>query len=156
MVSDLKMKEKLLEALHDAPLVGHLGFYESYRVMKERFYWKGLKEDVLRHVRECATCQQNKHENTHLAGPLQPLPISHHKWKGISMDFITSLLKTQGKDNIFVAVDRLTKYAHFFAITVTITTTQLVDIFFKEVFRLHGLPKTIVHDRDNKCMSNFW
>jgi hypothetical protein len=63
------------------------------------------------------TCQQNKSELTHPAGLLQPLPIPEQKWESISMDFITGLPKVQGKDCIYVVVDRLTKFAHFFAIS---------------------------------------
>ena len=84
--------------------------------MRERFSWKGLKEDVIKHVNECTTCQEYKDEHTHPTGLLQPLPILKHKWESISMDFITRLPMTQGKDCIFVVVDRLTKFAHFFAI----------------------------------------
>lgn len=72
------------------------------------------------------------------------------------MDFMTGLSKVQGKDCIYVVVDRLTKYAHFFPIAATYTTSQVADLFFREVFRLHGLPKTIVSDRDNRFMSSFW
>ena len=72
------------------------------------------------------------------------------------MDFIIGLPKVQGKDCIFVVVDRLTKFAYFFSITTTYTTIQLVDLFFKEIFILHGLPKRIVSDGKNKFMSMFW
>jgi hypothetical protein len=124
--------------------------------VREIFSWKGLKEDVIRHVKECATCQENKDEHTHLAGLLQPLPISEHKWESISMDFITELPKTQGKDCIFIVVDRLMKFAHFFAIATDFSATQVAKLFFREIFRLHDLPKTIVSDRDNRFMSTFW
>lgn len=72
------------------------------------------------------------------------------------MDFITGLPKAQGKDNIYVVVDRLTKYAHFFSITTTHIATQVANLFFCEVFKLHGLPRSIVSDRDSKFLSNFW
>ena len=72
------------------------------------------------------------------------------------MDFIIGLPKTQGKDCIFVVVDRLTKFAHFFAISIDYNACQVVELFFREVFRLHGLPKTIVSDRDSRFMSTFW
>ena len=72
------------------------------------------------------------------------------------MDFITGLPKTQGQDCIYVVVDRLTKLAHFFSISSEYTTTQVAYLFFKEIFRLHGLPKNIVSDRDNQFMSAFW
>ena len=117
---------------------------------------EGLKENVMNHVKDSATCQENKDEHTHPTRLLQPLPILEHKWESISMDFITGLPKTQGKDCIFVVVDRLTKFAHFFAIAIDFSATQVVELFFKEIFRLHDLPKTIVSDRDSKFMSTFW
>eukprot|EP00253_Pinus_taeda_P033449 PITA_33449 len=93
---------------------------------------------------------------SHPAGLLQPLPIPEGKRECISMDFITGLPVVQGKDCIFVVVDRLTKYAHFFAISAHYTTAQVVELFFREVFRLHGLSKTIVSDRDSRFMRGFW
>jgi hypothetical protein len=124
--------------------------------VREKFSWKGLKEDVLRYVRECMTCQQNKSERTHPAGLLQSLPIPEQKWKRISMDFITGLPKVQGRDYIYVVVDNLTKYAHFFAIPSEYSTSQVAYIFFREVFRLHGHLRYIVNDRDSRFLSAFW
>ena len=65
------------------------------------------------------------------------------------MDFIAGLPMVQGKECIFVVVDRLMKYAHY-------TTAQVAKLFFREIFRLHGLPKTIISDRDNRFMGGFW
>jgi hypothetical protein len=72
------------------------------------------------------------------------------------MDFIIGFPKEQGKDCIFVVVERLTKFAHFFSIATDFSAAQVADLFFREVFRLHGLPKTIVSDRDNQFMRTFW
>ena len=72
------------------------------------------------------------------------------------MDFITGLPMVQGKDCIFVIVDRLTKYSHFFAISAHYTAAQVAELFLREVFRLHGLPKIIVSDRDSRFMGGFW
>ena len=117
--------------------------------MRERLSWKGLREDVMSHAKECTTCQENKDEHTHPAGLLQSLPILEHKCESISMDFITGLLRVQGKDCIFVVVDRLTKFAHFFSIATDFSATQVAELFFREIFRLHGLPKNIVSDMDS-------
>ena len=87
---------------------------------------------------------------------MQPLPIPGGKWESISMDFITGLPTVEGKDSIFVVIDRLTKYAHFFAISVHYTAAQVAKLFFLDIFRLHGLPKTIVSDRDSRFMGRFW
>jgi hypothetical protein len=156
LVPESAFKAKILQVYHDSPMAGHQGISKTYRQVRERFSWKGLKEDVIKHVKECTTCQENKYEHTHPAGILQPLPIPEHKWESISMDFITGLPKTQGKDCIFVVVDRLAKFAHFFAISIDFSETQVVELFIRDIFRLHGLPKTIVSDRDSRFMSTFW
>ena len=72
------------------------------------------------------------------------------------MDFITGLPKVQGRDCLYVVVDQLTKFAHFFAISSDYSTSQVAELFFREVFRPHGLPKTIVSDRDSKFANAFW
>jgi hypothetical protein len=72
------------------------------------------------------------------------------------MDFITGLPKVQGQDCIYVVVDRLTKFAHFYAIPIEYNAVQVAEIFFREVFRLHGLPKNIVSDRDSQFIGTFW
>ena len=110
----------------------------------------------MRYISECVTCQQNKSEHTLPGGLLQPLPILEQKWEGISMDFITGLPKVQGKDCIYVVVDRLTKFAHLYAILTEFSAVQLAELFFREVFRLHGLPRNIISDRDVRFIGKFW
>jgi hypothetical protein len=156
LVPGSALKAKILHACHNSPVAGHQGISKTYRQVGERFAWKGLKEDVMKHVKECTTCQEKKDEHTHPAGLLQPLPIPEHKWESISMDFITGLPRAQGKDCIFMVVDRLTKFAHFFPIATDFSVAQVAELFFREVFRLHGLPKTIISDRDSRFMSTFW
>ena len=72
------------------------------------------------------------------------------------MDFITGFPKVFGKDCIFVVVDSLTKFYHLFFVTTTFTLAQVIELFFKEFFRLHGLLKSIVNDRDNRFLTAFW
>jgi hypothetical protein len=80
-----------MKACHNSPTLKHQRFFKMYRQINEIFSWKGLKDDVLRHIRECATCQKNKSEKTHPTGLLHPLPILEQKWESISMDFITGI-----------------------------------------------------------------
>ena len=110
----------------------------------------------MQHVRECSICQQNKIEHIHPAGLLQPLPIPEQKWGSVSMDFITGLPKVQGRDCLYVVVDKLTKFVHFFSISSDYSAAQVAELFFKEVFKLHGLPKTIVSDQDSRFIGAFW
>jgi hypothetical protein len=155
LVPEYTLKGKILKVCHDSLAAGHQGYLKNYGQIKERFSWKGLKDDVLKHIRECTTCQQNKFEQTHPAGLLQPLPIPEQKWETISMDFITGLPRVQGRDCIFVVVDRLTKFAHLFSIPTDYKAIQIVKLFYREVFRFHGLPRQIVSDRDGRFINAF-
>jgi hypothetical protein len=90
-------------------------------------------------------------------GFVAPLPIPEKKWEVITMDFITGLPGTNKKhDSIMVVVDKLTKAAHFVPMKTTHTTTNIAEIFMKEIPRLHGIPRKIVSDKDTKFTSNFW
>jgi hypothetical protein len=102
-------------------------------------------------------CQKVKAEHRHPAGFLQPLPIPEWKWEVVTMDFITKLPRTTKQhDSIMVVVDNLTKVSHFILVKLTHKVANIADIYMREIARLHGVPKTIVFDRDPKFTSNFW
>jgi hypothetical protein len=102
-------------------------------------------------------CQRVKAKHGHPARLLQPLPILEWKWEVVIMDFITELPRTSKQhDAIMVVVDKLTKPSHFIPMKTTHKTTNVVDIYMREVARLHGVPNTIVSDRDPKFTSKFW
>ena len=82
--------------------------------------------------------------------------ILKQTWVSISMEFITGLPKIQGKDCIFLVVDRLTKYANLFTVASTFSEIQVSSLLFNEVLKLHGFPKSIVSDWDSKFMNDFW
>lgn len=116
----------------------------------------GLRTFVCNFIHECETCQRNKAENVSPAGLLKPLQIQTTIWTDITLDFIDGLLRLQGHDVIIVVVDRLSKYAHFIAPSHPYTTTTIAHLFIDHIFRLHGMPQSIVSDRDPKFTSSFW
>ena len=115
-----------------------------------------MKHAVESYIKQCDVCQHAKHSNIHPAGLLQPLPLPQGVWMDLSMDFIEGLSKSQGYNVILVVVDRLTKYAHFIAVKHPYTVASIAQIFMDNVVRLHGLPQSIVSDRDTIFVSAFW
>lgn len=115
-----------------------------------------MKADVKAFVKSCVICNQVKPLNKPTQGLLQPLPILGDIWDSISMDFIVGLPLSKGKSAIMVVVDRLSKYAHFSALSPHFTAPKVDDVFARDICKLHGVPSSIVSDRDPLFMGAFW
>ena len=151
----MSLHEFLVWELHSGGIAGHFGRDKTITLVEDRFYWPSLKRDVAKVLGQCRTCQlaKQKKQNT---GLYTPLPVPHAPWQDISMDFVLGLPKTIKKhDSIFVVVDRFSKMAHFLPCSKTLDAFHVARIFFDGVVRLHGLPKTIVSDRDVRFTSYF-
>lgn len=128
-----------------------------YADMKRLYYWDGMKRDITNFVKHCVTCQLIKAEHQRPGGLLQPLDIPVWKWDQISMDFIDGLPRSRSDhDSLWVIVDRLTKSAHFLPVRSTRTVPLLAKLYVKEIVKLHGIPTSIVSDRDPLFTSGFW
>ncbi|KAD4179016.1 hypothetical protein E3N88_27607 [Mikania micrantha] len=151
------LKSTLLEEAHKSKYSIHPGATKMYRDLRVNYWWPGMKRDVVKHVEKCLTCMQVKAEHQKPYGKLQPLEIPLWKWEHITMDLITKLPKTRkGYDTIWVIVDRLTKSAHFLPIRESYSSEKMAETYVREIVSRHGVPVTIVSDRDTRFTSHFW
>jgi hypothetical protein len=150
-----KLKSTVLFELHATPTMGHSGFTKTYDRVKHSFFWDGMKQDIRNFLVECEVCQCNKGEIVKSPSTLQLLSIPPTIWKDISMEFIIGLPKSGNKSVIMVAVDRLSKYSHFYSLQYPFTTSMVAQLLMDQVFKLHGMLHSIVSDRDPTFTSNF-
>jgi len=149
--------EQVVNRAHGGAFGACQGIQKTTEYIKRSFVWDGLYDDIAKVINKCARCAQNKSSTVPLKGMLQPLEVPEGRWQSVSMDFIVELPTTLNGDNaIFVIVDRFTKMAHFLPMKTSATAGEVARIFVKEIWRLHGLPKVIVSDRDPKFVSGFW
>ena len=127
----------------------HPGGTKIYSDLRHQYYWRGMKRHVGDFVRRCLTCQQVKAEHQKPVGLLQPLEVAKWKLEHVTMDFMTHLPRTpRGHDAVWVIVDRLTKSTHFLAVWMTFTLERFCRLYIREIVHLHGVPVSIVLDRD--------
>lgn len=145
-----------MRELHTGGLAGHFGRDKIIAIIEDRFFWPCLKKEVARIVAECRTCRtaKGRKQNT---GLYTPLPVSHVPCEDVSMDFVLGFPRThRSHDFVFLVVDRFTKMAHFISCSKTDNDARIASIFFSEIVRIHGVPLSIVSNRDVKFVSHFW
>ena len=157
VLNNEEIKEMILEEAHKSKLSIHPGTTKMYQDLKKMFWWPKMKKEVAQYVAKCLVCQKAKIEHQKPAGMLQSLDIPEWKWDSIAMDFVVGLPRTVQKfDSIWVIVDRLTKSAHFLPINIRYSLEKLTELYIKEIVRLHGVPKSIISNRDPRFTSKFW
>ncbi|PNX73909.1 hypothetical protein L195_g029819, partial [Trifolium pratense] len=147
---------QILTEFHASPIGGHSGILCTKARICQQFYWPNMSKDIVKSVSECLICQQAKSASTLSAGLLQPLPIPSRIWEDIAMNFITGLPMSHSLTVIFVVIDRLSKYAHFAPLKTDFTSAKVAETFMHSVVKLHGIPKSIVSDRDKVFTNRFW
>ena len=125
-------------------------------LLRRWYWWPQLNKDMREFCRTCQVCQRSKDVNTKPAGKLHPLPIPVKPWDSIGMDFIGPFPKTNGHNYLWVVICRMTSMVHLVPVHTTMTAQDLSWVYLREIICLHGLPSSIVSDRDAKFTSRWW
>jgi hypothetical protein len=150
------LQPKLMAAFHNSAVGCHSGIPATYHKMKQYFYWPGMKAAIQSFVKQCPVCHQAKPDRARYPGLLQPLPVLDTAWEVVSMDFVEGLPRSGHYNCILVVVDKLTKFAHFIPLCHPFTALTVAKEFLDNVYKLHGMPLSIISDRDRVFTSTLW
>ena len=155
------IRTELISRHHDDPLAGHFGIEKTRELVARKYYWETLRHDVEVYVRGCDICLASKAVRHKPYGNLQQLPVLTHRWKDLSIDFVTGLPQSadwrgDSYDLILVIVNRLTKMVYYEPVQTTITAPALAEVILNIIAWYHGLPNSIVSDRGSVFTSKFW
>ncbi|GJY48946.1 putative reverse transcriptase domain-containing protein, partial [Tanacetum coccineum] len=151
------LRTVIMHESHKSKYSIHPGSDKMYQDMKKLYWWPNMKANIATYVSKCLTCAKVKAEHQRPSGLLVQPDIPQWKWDNITMDFVMKLPKSsQGYDTIWVIVDRLTKSAIFVPMRETDPMDKLARMYLKEVVTRHGIPLSIICDRDPRFASNFW
>ncbi|MCO5581935.1 hypothetical protein L7F22_035824 [Adiantum nelumboides] len=151
------LRKILIQEHHEVPFAAHPGFNKTYRLLSATYFWPQMQQDVIKYVKACHSCQIMKSSRQLPQGLIQPLPVPKERWESPSMDFITTLPRTtKGNAQILVIVNRFSKMAHFIPCKKAASAPDIASLFVQHIFRIHGLPRSIISDRDPKFTGHFW
>jgi transposase InsO family protein len=154
--NDCELQQQIISALHDSSIGGHSGFLVTYKRLKNLFAWQGMKAATQSFVQSCLTCQQANPLKSKYPRLLSPLPVPEGAWQVVTMDFIEGLPKSDSANCILVVVDKFSKYGHFIPLLHPYSATSVAQAFLDNIYKLHGMPTTIVSDRDRVFTNKFW
>ncbi|GJT92017.1 putative reverse transcriptase domain-containing protein [Tanacetum coccineum] len=151
------VRKLIMDKAHISRYSIHPGADKMYHDLRDLYWWPGIKRDVAEYVSRCLTCSKINAEHQKPSGLLQQPKIPEWKWEKITMVLVTKLPRSSGRyDAIWVIIDRLTKLAYFLPIREDYKTEKLARIYINEIISRHGVPVSIILDRDGRFTSHLW
>ena len=126
------------------------------RYMWRYYWWPSMGADIKLFCSSCTSCHTMKDSTQKPAGLLHSLPIPDQPWQSVGMDFMGPLPMSKGYDYLLVVIDQFTLEVHLIPMTTHATLKGIMWLFFMEIIRLHGMPESIMTNRDPKFTSKFW
>ena len=157
VADDLRLD--VIREVHDQPAVGHAGVRKTILLIQQHYFWPKMKQDVNRYIRNCHVCRRAKAPRDRYNGALKPLPVPERPWTDITMNFVTGLPECELKNTILMVVDRLAKERVYIPCSDKDEGTNAeatAKMLLHNVWRRHGLPSSVVSDRDPQFVSAVW
>jgi hypothetical protein len=153
--NDPELRRHIASQHHDTKVAGHPGCWKTLELISRSYWWPQMSRYVGQYTRTYDVCLQTKIQRRRPTGELHPLPIPENRWDVLSVDFISELPDTHGHDAIMNVVDSVGKRAHFIPTNTTITALGAARLFLQNIWKLHGLPRSIVSDRGPQFVAEF-
>ena len=144
---DEELRMEIIQLYYDVPAVGHRGKQKMTELVIRNYWWPGVTKDVGKYMEDYDICQKMKNKKAPV-GKLMVNEVPEKMWTHLMVDFITKLPLVAGKNAILVVCDRLSKITHFVATIEGILVKGLARLFRDNMWKLHGLPESVISDRD--------
>jgi hypothetical protein len=158
LIEGRSIREILISEAHS--LLAHLGAGKTLDYLRDVVWWKDMVSDVKAFCETCHTCKTSKPSNQKPYGLLNPLAVASYPWESIGIDFVGPLPESSNRDSTYdsitVIICLLTSMVHLVPSRINYNASQLAELMFEQVYKIHGLPKNIISDRDVLFTSIFW
>lgn len=162
-IPDIKINDSSARGLvisEGHSLLAHLSSRKTYNYLREHVWWKTLAKDIEIFCDSCSICKRTKDSHTKSYGLLNPLELSRRPWDAIGIDFVGPLPTSDNRDGSFdmivVIIDLFSGMVHLVPGRTDYKAKDIAELIFSEVYKHHGLPSSIVSDRDKWFTSHFW
>lgn len=149
------LRRRIVSLCHDSRIGGHAGRWKTLELVSRNYWWPQMSRYVGQYVSTCDMCLRTKPQRRPPTGELHPLPIPDERWDTLSVDFVVELPESAGYDAVMTVVDSVSKRVHFIPTTTTVTAEGSARLFLHHVWKLHGLPNSVVSDRGPQFVAAF-
>ena len=149
------LRRTIVAQHHDSKVAGHAGRWKTLELVSRSYWWPNMSRYVGSYTRHCDLCLRTKAQRHPPMGELHPLPIPDERWDRLSVDFIVELPESDGFDAVMNVVDSVSKRAHFIPTHTTVSALGSANLYLQNVWKLHGLPRSVVSDRGPQFVAEF-